>query len=256
MAARRPGGEARWPRAPQRRQALRQGLAGGLVLALPLLSAPSLAAARSAPFRRLAVLDPPFVEEYEVLVAVAPTIGRGNAARAVSRIVSEADSQLKTTRITAALDPARTRLHEHFVHALADALDEADVKVLLVPMEAADNEAALVRQVQQQAPQADGLMLANVMGRFVALHGLDSYAPGVMVGIKARPLRADKAWLEQVFSAGFRGIDPRAEHLEVVDMPERFDNVDGLMAQVDLARQALIAGVEAIAAEVAKRLMA
>lgn len=77
-----------------------------------------------------------------------------------------------------------------------------------------------------------------------------------MVGIKARPLRADKAWLEQTISAGFRGIDPRAEHLEVVDMPERFDNVDSVLAQVDPARQALIAGVEAIAAEVARRLMA
>lgn len=51
----------------RRRHTLQQGLAGGLaLLPLPLL------AARSAPFRRLAVVDPPFEEEYEVLIAMAP----------------------------------------------------------------------------------------------------------------------------------------------------------------------------------------
>jgi len=240
-----------------RRQALRRGLAGGLVLALPLtLPLPAHAAPRSAPFHRLAVMDPPFVEEYEVLIAMAPPLARGRIGSLINRAVTEADAQHKTDRLTAALDPDKTRLHEHFVHALADALDDADVKVLLVAMDAADNEAALIAQVRQKAPQADGLMLANVMGRFVALHGLDAYAPGVVVGIKAQPLRGDKAWLEQVFTAGFRGIDPRAEHLEVVDMPERFDDMAALLARPDVARKALISGVQAIAAEVARRLMA
>jgi hypothetical protein len=240
-----------------RRQALRRGLAGGLVLALPLtLPLPGRAAPRSAPFRRLAVMEPRFVEEYEVLIAMAPPLARGRLGTMVNRAVTEADAQHKTDLLTAALDPDTTRLHEHFVHALADALDDADVKVLLVAMDAADSEAALVAQARQKAPQADGLMMANVMGRFVALHGLDAYAPGVVVGIKAQPMHGDKAWLEQVFTAGFRGIDPRAEHLEVVDMPQRFDDMAALLASPAVARQALITGVQAIAAEVAGRLMA
>lgn len=240
-----------------RRQALRRGLASGLVLALPLaLPLPTHAAPRSAPFRRLAVMDPPFVEEYEVLIAMAPPLARGRIGSLINRAVTEVDAQQKTDRLTAALDPDKTRLHEHFVHALADALDDADVKVLLVAMDAADSEAALIAQVRQKAPQADALMLANVMGRYVALHGLDAYAPGVVVGIKAQSLRGDTAWLEQVFSAGFQGIDPRVEHLAVVDMPERFDDMAALLARPDVARQALITGVEAIAAEVARRLMA
>lgn len=236
-----------------RRQALQRGLAGGLVLALPF---PMLAAGRSAPFRRLAVLDPPYEEEYEVLIAMAPPLARGTVAKVLTRLATEADAQLKTDQLTAALDPDKTRLHEHFVHALADALDEADAKVLLVPMDPVEDEAALMRQVRAQAPQADGLLLANVMGRFVALHGLDAYAPGVIAGIKALSMRGGTPWLDTFFSAGFRGIDPRAEHLEVVDMPERFDNHSALLDQADAARQALVRGVEAIAAEVARRLMA
>ncbi|MDO9285314.1 MAG: hypothetical protein Q7U26_10485 [Aquabacterium sp.] len=236
-----------------RRQALQRGLAGGLVLALPF---PMLAAGRSAPFRRLAVLDPPYEEEYEVLIAMAPPLARGTVAKVLTRLATEADAQLKTDQLTATLDPDKTRLHEHFVHALADALDEADAKVLLVPMDPVEDEAALMRQVRAQAPQADGLLLANVMGRFVALHGLDSYAPGVIAGIKAMSMRGGTPWLDTFFSAGFRGIDPRAEHLEVVDMPERFDNHSALLDQADAARQALVRGVEAIAAEVARRLMA
>ncbi|OGB06810.1 MAG: hypothetical protein A3E25_09665 [Burkholderiales bacterium RIFCSPHIGHO2_12_FULL_69_20] len=236
-----------------RRQALQRGLAGGLVLALPF---PMLAAGRSAPFRRLAVLDPPYEEAYEVLIAMAPPLARGTVAKVLTRLATEADVQLKTDQLTAALDPDKTRLHEHFVHALADALDAADAKVLLVPTEPAEDEDALMHQVQALAPQADGLLLANVMGRFVALHGLDAYAPGVIAGIKALPMRGGTPWLDTYFSAGFRGIDPRAEHLEVVDMPERFDNHTALLDQVDAARQSLVRGAEAIAAEVAQRLMA
>ncbi len=235
-----------------RRQAWRRGLAGGLTLALPL----PLLAARSAPFRRLAVIDPPFVEEYEVIIAMAPPLLRGTVGSLLSRAVTGADAQLKSDLLTQALDPDKTRLHEHFVHALADALDDADVKILLVPVDAADSEAALIKQVRKLAPQADGLLMVNVMGRYVALHGLVSYAPGVMVGIKAQTPNGKTVWLEQIFSAGFRGIDPRADHLEVVDMPERFDNVEALLRDIDAARLALVHGVEAIAAEVAKRLTA
>lgn len=236
----------------QRRLVLTAGLATGLALTWP---ASLVAAARSAPFRRLAVLDPPFEETYEVLVALGPPLARGRIGKALTRLVTEADSRLKTDRLTEALDPNKTRLHEHFVFALADELDAADAKVLLVPMEAADNEAELLHRVRLMAPQADGLLMANVMGRFVALHGLEAYAPGVMIGVKAMPMGGGAPWLEAVFSAGFRGIDPRAEHLEVVDMPERFDNHDSLLREVDAARDALVRGVEAIAAEVARRLM-
>jgi hypothetical protein len=241
----------------RRRQALQRGLAGGLVLALPLaLSLPLRAAGRSAPFRRLAVLDPPYEEEYEVLIAMAPPLARGTVAKVLTRLATGADAQIKTDQLTAALNPGKTRLHEHFTHALADALDEADAKVLLVAMDPAEDEAALMRQVHDKAPQADGLLLANVMGRFVALHGLDSYAPGVIAGVKALSMRDGTPWLDTYFSAGFRGIDPRAEHLEVVDMPERFDSHAALLEQVDTAREALVRGAEAIAAEVARRLMA
>jgi hypothetical protein len=231
----------------------RRLLHAALVLALPL---PGLAATRSVPFRRLAVMDPPYEESYEVLIAMAPPIARGLIAKAITHVATEADASLKTEQLTAALDPAKTRLHERFVHALADALDDADAKLLLVPMDPAETEDDLFKQVRQKAPQADAVMLANVMGRVVALHGLDAYAPGVMVGIKCQPLRGGAPWLEAIFSAGFRGIDPRAEHLEVADMPQRFDNHRALLDQPDLARQALITGVEAVAAEVAKRLAA
>ena len=236
-----------------RRHLLHTTLASGLALAVYPL--PLFAAAR-APFRRLAVIDPPFVEEYEVLIATAPPLLRGTLGTLITQAVTRNDAQLKTERLTHALDPDLTRLHEHFVQALAEALDEADVKVLLVPVQAARDEAALFDQVRKAAPQADAVLLANVMGRFVALHGLTAYVPGVMVGIKAQNQRGDKVWLEKIFSAGFRGIDPRAEHLESVLMPQRFDDAEALLAQVRSARQALIQGVEGIAAEVARRLMA
>ena len=236
----------------QRRRILALGLAPNGLLAWPTRAG----AAARAPFRRLAVVDPPFVEEYEVVIATAPPLARGTLGKLVTRALTSTDAYVKTERLTAALDPDKTRLHEHFVQALAEALDVAAVKVMLVPVAAADNEAALVAQVRKLAPAADGVLLANVMGRFVALHGLTAYVPGLMVGIKAQSPTGKPVWLEQIFSAGFRGIDPRAEHLEAIDMPARFEDADALLLRVDEARQALIDGVEAMAGEVARRLMA
>lgn len=234
----------------------RQLLALGLAPTGLLTWASSAGTAARAPFRRLAVVDPPHVEEYEVLIAATPPLARGTVAKLLTRALSAADSHVKSDRLTAALDPDKTRLHEHFVQALAEALDEAAVKVVLVPVDAARDEDALVAQVRKLAPDADGVLLANVMGRFVALHGLTAYVPGVIVGIKAQGPAGKPVWLEQIYSAGFRGIDPRAEHLEAINMPARFDDADALLKRVDEARSALIDGVEAVAAEVARRLMA
>lgn len=244
-----------------RRRLLSGGLAGAAALALPQLSH----AARSAPFRRLAVADPPFVEEYEVVIAMAPPLARGLVGKVITRAATETDEYLKSEKLTAALDPDKTQLHDHFVQVLAEELAEAEAKVLLVPADAAQSEDALLAQIRAKAPQADALMLANVNGRFVALHGLSAYAPGVMIGVKVLPARpggggggavAGAPLLEAVFTTGFRGLDPRAEHLDVVDMPERFDDMAALLRDVDRARQALITGTEAIAAEVARRLVA
>ena len=124
-------------------------------------------------------------------------------------------------------------------------------------MDAAESEDRLLGQMRAKVPQADGLLLANVMGRFVALHGLESYVPGLMVGVKALPARPGaEPWLDQIFSAGFRGIDPRAEHVEAVSMPERFDNIEALLNAADAARASLVRGTEALADAIARRLMA
>jgi hypothetical protein len=235
-----------------RRAALQRGLL--TLLALPGL--PGRAAAESAPFKRLAVLEPPFVEHYEVLIAMAPPLARTTLGKLVTGVVSEIDQQQKAEELTAVLDPDRTQLHQQFLLGLADALDAADARVLRVPIDPADNEAALFAQVRERAPQADAIMLANVSGRFVALHGADTYAPSVVVGIKVLPAAGGDPWVEAVFSAGFRSLDPRAVHLDAIDLSERFDNHAQLLAQADTARAALQRGAEAIGTEVARRLMA
>lgn len=237
----------------RRRSALQQGLAGLVTLA----SLPGqVAAASTAPFKRLAVLEPAFAEQYEVLIALAPPLARSTLGRLVTGVVSEIDQQQKADALTAALDPDRTRLHQQFLIGLADTLDDAGARVLRVPSDAADSEAALFDQVRQRAPQADALMLANVSGRFVALHGADTYAPSVVVGVKVLPASGGAPWLEAVFSAGFRALDLRGVHLDAVDLPERFDSHAALLAQADAARAALQRGAEAIGAAVALRLMA
>lgn len=205
-----------------------------------------------APFKRLAAIDPPFVEEYEVLIAMPPA--RGTAGKLSSKVVTEADSAAKTEAFTRAIDPEKTNLHGHFVQALAEEFDAAGVTMVLVQVDPAENEAALVAQAHEGAPDADAVLLANVMGRFVAMHGLSEYRPGVMLGVKLRSPTNDAVWLENVYTTGFRGLDLRATHVEL-DLEERYVNFENLMRDMDQAREVLIRGVEQIAIEVARAVL-
>lgn len=230
---------------PARRLVLQAALSG---VALPAF------AARRAPFRQLAVAEPPFEEVYEVLIAMAPPLARTTIGKLVTQGITEIDQRQKAEALTAALDPERTDLHQQFLLGLADGLAEADAQVLRVPVDEAEDERGLLDQLRARVPKADALMLANASGRFVALHGVDSYAPSVVVGVKLLPAGGGKPWIDSVFSAGFRSLDPTAVHLEGVALPERFDNHAALLAGADKARAALQRGALAIGAEVARRL--
>lgn len=226
----------------------------GLGAALAGAAAPASWAKPKAPFKRLAAIDPPYLEEYEVLIAMSPPLARGTIGKIVNKVITEADSVTKTEQFTRAIDPEKTQLHDHFVQALAEELDEAGVKTVLVPVDPAESEAALLDQVRSRTPDADAVLLANVMGRFVAPHGLAEYMPGVMLGVKLRAMKGDTIWLEKVYTTGYRGLDLRATHVEL-DMEERFMTFESLMRDMSQARAALIRGVEQIAVEVAKAVL-
>jgi hypothetical protein len=224
-----------------------------LQAALGSLVAPAFAA-RRAPFRQLAVAEPPFEEVYEVLIAMAPPLARTTIGKLVSQGVTEIDQRQKADALTAALDPERTDLHQQFLLGLADGLAEADAQVLRVPVDEAEDERGLLDQLRTRVPKADALMLANASGRFVALHGVDSYAPSVVVGVKLLPAGGGKPWLDGVFSAGFRSLDPTAVHLDGVALAERFSDHAALLLRIDEARAALQRGARAIGTELARRL--
>lgn len=227
-----------------------------LFLALAGLAGTGTAgAARRAPFRQLAVAEPPFEELYEVLIAMAPPLARTTLGKLVTQGLTELDQRQKAEALTAVLDPERTDLHQQLLLGLADGLADADAQVLRVPVDEADDEAGLLTQLRARVPRADALMLANASGRFVALHGADTYAPSVVVGVKLLPAAGGRPWLEGVFSAGFRSLDPTAVHLDAVPMPERFADHPALLLRSDEARAALQRGAQAIGADLARRLL-
>jgi hypothetical protein len=224
-----------------------------LQAALGSLVAPAFAA-RRAPFRQLAVAEPPFEEVYEVLIAMAPPLARTTIGKLVTQGITEIDQRQKAEALTAALDPERTDLHQQFLLGLADGLADAGAQVLRVPVDEAEDERGLLDQLRERVPKADALLLANASGRFVALHGVDSYAPSVVVGVKLLPAGGGKPWIDGVFSAGFRSLDPTAVHLDGVALAERFADHAALLLRSDEARAALQRGAQAIGAEVARRL--
>lgn len=212
------------------------------------------AAVAAPPYRRLAVVDPPYVEEYEALIAMSPPLARGTVGRLLSGIVTRADEGWKTEKLTRALDPQRTRLHERFVRELAGDLADAGVKMVWVPVRPARDEAELLQQVRDISPASDAVMMANVQGRYVAVHGLAGYEPWLLVGLRLVSPDGRTVWHDQIYSAGFSGIDPRAVQVEV-DLPERWADIDAVLAAADAARDALWRAVDAVAGRVVQQLL-
>lgn len=218
------------------------------VVGMPVRPAPS------APFKRLAAIDPPFIEQYEVLIAMAPPLAHDAVGAASEQIATTADSAARTEALTRAIDPERTDLHGHFIQALADELGPAGVKTVLVQLDPVESEAQLVAQARKAAPGADAILLAHVIGRFVAPPGVEDYLPGVMLGVKLRAAADDRVWLEDVYTTGYRGIDPSATHV-AVDADDRYMGFASLVRDIGPARALLIRGVEQIAITVARAVL-
>ncbi len=226
------------------------GRAAGVAIAVV---GPPAWPAPQAPFARLAAIDPPFVEEYEVLLAMAPPLARGEVP-GDDPIATEADSVARADAFRRAIDPEKTDLHRHFVRALAEDLHEAGVKTVLVLLDPVETEADLVAQARASAPGADAILLTHIAGRFVAPKGSARYVPGVTLDAKLRAAASDQVWLEESYATGYRGIDRHAIHVEV-DPDDRFVSFDSLMRDIDPARQLLIRGAEQIAHEIARSVL-
>jgi hypothetical protein len=189
-------------------------------------------------------------EEYRTLIVFNPAMALG----LIGGMVTAADMNTKSTRLTQALDPGRTRLQERLATQLADGLTRDGHTVDTVALDSPVNASAGAKPTSDDLPKSlngDAVLRTTMTYGYVSAGPGMPYVSSVRVGVIATR-RATRAVIYQnTYAYGYTvGETDRVVHVDA-DAKYRFDNIDALVANADEAREALVTGVNAIAERIA-----
>jgi hypothetical protein len=198
----------------------------------------------STHIKSVVVTQAPNQDSYAAAILGHP----GQSFGLIGALVAAADQQTKTNRLTAALDPAETRLQERFSARLSDGLAQAgySAAVLVVPKDT--NEEQLLPLAQKQAA-GDAVIAVELSGGYWAAGAETDYFPRVVAKVRALERASGKLLYEDTISYGY--AMPRAQTVHLASDPQfRFRTIGALTEEPARAREGLYRGIEAIAAQV------
>lgn len=167
-----------------------------------------------------------------------------------------ADYWAKNTRVTTALDPKQTRVQNRLSKRLAEGLTSYGYNAEVITL---DQPAGLddAFKLASQRSKADAVVAVDVVSRYQQASSKSDYVPLVAVRVKAFETNSGKVLYENGISYGYEyagAYDPfrsvYAVHL-ASDPKYRFRSVDDIVKNAELAREGLLAGADAIAAQIA-----
>jgi len=167
----------------------------------------------------------------------------------VGALVAAADTQSKTTKLTAAIDPKETRLQERFAERLAERLKDAGYQVTRVtlPKDVKDEQAIAFAK---QSGASDAVLVVNLYGGYWAAGPSTDYFPRVAATVKKVEAQTSKTLYEDSVSYGY--VLPQAQSVHLAsDASYRFPTIDALVADPAKTREGLYVGVDAVATQIA-----
>lgn len=196
--------------------------------------------------RVLAIAQPQQEENYEAIVLRRP----GMVLGLVGGLAGKADEHIKSRRLTAALDPAATRLQESFSKSLSDKLAGAGYQTQIVAVPGKPDDDATIDLLKKRAGNADAVLALSVEANYVAANLKSDYFPSVVVRAREVDVRTGKTLYEDTLTYGYRFARMETVHF-AADEGYRFADMDALLAQPAKARAGLLAGLAPIVARIA-----
>ncbi|WP_345817668.1 hypothetical protein AAGS40_30140 (plasmid) [Paraburkholderia sp. PREW-6R] len=204
----------------------------------------------AASIHSITVIQHRGMEEYRTLIVFNPAMAFG----LIGGMVAAADMNAKSTRLTQALDPARTRLQERLATQLAEGLARDGYAVDTVALDSPKDAPAGAKPPADDLPKnlnGDAVLSTTMTSGYVSAGPGMPYVPSVRVNVIARRQASGAVIYQNTYAYGYTvGESDRAVHLDA-DAKYRFDNIDALVANADEAREALVTGVNAIAERIA-----
>jgi hypothetical protein len=203
----------------------------------------------SQQIRKIAIAEPSDDETIGALIVAHPGTGFG----LIGGLIAAADMQAKSTRITAAINPEKTRLRHRFVTDLSASLNSLGYETEIVPINKGMDEKRAISTLKEKT-QSDAVIFADVSGLYIAAGPTTPYAPFVRVKIKAESSSNGKVIYEDTITWGYSfGSNTQTVHLNGGDF-YHYEDVGAIESSADQAREALWSGVNAITAQISSDL--
>lgn len=205
-------------------------------------------AAAAGHIKAVLVTQNPNQESYDVAILAHPGMSFG----LIGGLVAAADMQSKSAKLTAAIDVGETRLQERFSAQLTQKLGDLGyaTSITMLPKELRDEE--VLGQAKAQG-KGDAVMAVRLTGGYWAAGPSSDYFPRLVANVRTFDAQSGATLYEDTFTYGY--AVPNAPTIHMASDPQyRFANIDALVADPVKTRQGLLAGLEAIAAQVAQDL--
>lgn len=202
----------------------------------------------AAHVKTVVVACPENQKEYPVNVLGHPGMSFG----LIGGLVAAADMQMKSTKLTAAINPAEARIQERFGEDLKAQLQKVgyQAQVVYVPEGTSIDDA--VRKAKERA-SGDAVMVVSLYAGYWAAGPSTDYFPRMLAKVKTFDSQSQKVLYEDSISYGY--TTPQAQTVHLASEPTyRFGNIDVLVAEPAKTRQGLYAGAEALAQQIAQDL--
>jgi hypothetical protein len=200
----------------------------------------------SAHLKTLALSQGPNQDMYNAIIVGHPAAGFG----LVGAVIIAAEQQTKSTRLTQAIGVEETRLQAHAATVFAEALTKAGYSVTTFNVEKGTEADAVLGLGRAAVPGADAVLLAAVGGAFVAAGTGGSYVPQMTVKAKLQDVKTGATLFEDTFTYGFASPNMKTVHV-AADAKYAWADMDALVKDPEMTRQALRDGAAAIAAQIA-----
>lgn len=199
----------------------------------------------NASIRSVAISQPEIQSEYETIVLGHPGMSFG----LVGGLIAAADMKSKTNRLTSVIDTKELRLQDRFVSKLSETLGKTgyETQVVAIPKEVSEDQ--VVEYVKKKAP-SDAVLAVKVKGSYIAAGPTTDYFPHISVNVKKLHAQTGAILYEDNFTYGYTMQHANTIHF-ASDSSFRFATIDQLTSEPPKTRQALIAGIDSIVAQIA-----
>ena len=184
-------------------------------------------------------------DEYAAVVIAHPGANFG----LIGGLIAAADMQIKSNRLTKALNVSETRLQEKFSAQLKEKLEQSGYLVSVVTLTKGTKFDDAIAQVKSKKLTTDAILVAEISSSYIAAGPSSDYFPFVRAKVIKYENLTSKVLYEDTFTYGYNSGALQTVHL-ASGSEFRFSSIDTLTEDPMKTRLGLTQGVEAIAAQI------